>query len=320
MTWLIALKDDPKDAELQRRIDLWCAASPENGQAYDEVNALWDLLGDLRDADGPDLTAQQAPEAGGNEGRMPVAEARRTGAGRLVAGGLALALATCLALVLVPGLLVWLAADHMTGTAELRQIRLEDGTSVTLGADSALDVAFEPDSRRVRLLSGVAFFDVTRDETRPFVVEANGSQTRVLGTSFEVGSSGGETVVAVASGQVRVIPEARDGAAPLDLATGDWSRLSDHGVVQRGRVPATGIATWRKGLLTANEESVAGIAEDIGRYYPGVILVVGPGLARQRVSGVYSAEDPVSALQAVADAHGAVLRQAGPWLLVLSSI
>lgn len=80
MTWLIALKDDPKDAELQRRIDLWCAASPENGQAYDEVNALWDLLGDLRDADGPDLSAQQAPEAGGNEGRMPVAEARRAGA------------------------------------------------------------------------------------------------------------------------------------------------------------------------------------------------------------------------------------------------
>ncbi len=318
MTWLIALKDDPDDTQLQRRIGVWCAEAPANARAYAQALDLWNLLGELPATASPDMESRDEPV----EDTVPAAEvaARRGRTGRVVAGGFALALAACVAIFVLPGFLVWLAADHMTGTAELRTVRLEDGTAVTLGADSALDVAFEPGRRRVRLLSGAAFFDVTRDETRPFVVEADGSETTVLGTSFEVGMAGGETGVAVASGLVRVAPEGGAQGTPLELSPGDWSRFGGGGAVERGRTSPEFVASWRKGLLSANEESVAGIAEEIGRYYPGIVLVVGPDLARQRVSGVYSTEDPVRALRAVADAHGAVLRQAGPWLLILSSI
>lgn len=330
LDWLIALKDDPEDAELARRIDAWCARSQDNAAAYADALGLWDLLGELPAdqrlpvpprplAATPGRTAPTAspgPEVVAAVSAPP----RRRRAGRLLGAGAALAMAACLAVFVLPGLLIWLSADHMTGTAELREVRLQDGSLVTLGAESAVDVAFEPGRRHVRLLSGIAFFDVARDPDRPFVVEAAGVETRVLGTSFEVGMSGGQVGVAVSSGHVEVTPDRGQATPPLDMHPGDWSRLGGTLAPERGRTRPELVATWRQGLLTANDETIAGIAEDIGRYYSGTVLVVGRDLGRQRVSGVYRSEDPVHALEAVAAAHGAVLRRAGPWLLILSSI
>jgi transmembrane sensor len=321
MSWLIALKDDPEDAELARRIDAWCAEAAENARAYADALDLWDLLGEVpANRHLPAPPRPLAPAAAG----VPPAAARtlapRQRAGRILAAGTALAMAACLAIFALPGLWIWLAADHATGTAELRDIRLEDGSLVTLGAETAIDVVFETDRRHVRLLSGIAFFDVTSDPGRPFVVEAAGVETRVKGTSFEVGMAGGTVGVAVSSGHVEVAPDRQENARPLGMRPGDWSRVDGARTVERGRIAPERVATWRQGLLTANDETVAGIAEDIGRYYPGIVLVVGGDLARQRVSGVYRTGDPVHALEAVAAAHGAVLRQAGPWLLILSSI
>jgi transmembrane sensor len=332
MTWLIALQDDPDNRELQHRIEVWRALCEENAHAYAEALGVWEMLGELpADArfagtDRPTNSGHvAAPVGSASQAPPPAARGAppaspRRWMRRGLAGGAVCALAACLAVFLLPAVLVWLSADHITGTAELRQIRLEDGTSVFLGAASALDVAFEPERRRVRLLQGVAFFDVTRNPERPFVVDAGGVETTVLGTGFEVGLAAGGVAVAVGSGQVAVAPQSAEPRSRVDLLPGDWTRIDAAGHVERGTGSPDLVASWRKGLLTVNDETVAGVADDLARYYPGVVMVVGERLARQRVTGVFRTEDPVAALEAVAAAHGATLRQAGPWLVILSSI
>ena len=77
--------------------------------------------------------------------------------------------------------------DNVTDT-------IPDGTIITLHKESTLAYSrnFNEKERRIRL-SGEAFFDVTRDVQRPFIVEAGGAGVKVLGTSFLVSvTSAGE--------------------------------------------------------------------------------------------------------------------------------
>jgi transmembrane sensor len=88
-----------------------------------------------------------------------------------------------------------------------RLIRLSDKSLVLLRPDSELDypLRFGKIERSVRL-SGEAFFEVTSDPSRPFLVKAGNLITKVLGTSFDVVSSktGTESSVLVKTGKVQV--------------------------------------------------------------------------------------------------------------------
>lgn len=81
---------------------------------------------------------------------------------------------------------------------------LPDGTKVFLNHNTTLSYAedFGRDTRTVTL-KGEAYFDVKRDENHPFVIQANGTEVRVLGTSFNVRAYDKKVNVAVTSGKVQ---------------------------------------------------------------------------------------------------------------------
>ncbi len=83
---------------------------------------------------------------------------------------------------------------------------LEDGTQVTLNSYSSLEfpVSFEGKERRVKLI-GEAFFEVKRDESKPFIIEANGTEVKVLGTSFIIDARNEDVRVRVNSGLVEFV-------------------------------------------------------------------------------------------------------------------
>lgn len=81
--------------------------------------------------------------------------------------------------------------DEMTlsvPAGKTAKIVLDDGTIVSLNAGSHLTFPhhFKESGMREVKLYGEAFFEVTHDETRPFIVNADGLKTKVLGTKFNV--------------------------------------------------------------------------------------------------------------------------------------
>ncbi len=80
---------------------------------------------------------------------------------------------------------------------------LSDGTTVMLNKNSAITLAsdYGNRSRHVKL-EGEAYFMVSKDKSRPFVVETKGTKTRVLGTSFNVRSNGHEVITTLVEGSV----------------------------------------------------------------------------------------------------------------------
>ena len=82
---------------------------------------------------------------------------------------------------------------------------LPDGSVVTLNKNSELSYPahFDGDKRNV-ILKGEAFFSVTANKAKPFVIDAGNSSVTVVGTTFNVKSKNDVTEVIVESGIVEV--------------------------------------------------------------------------------------------------------------------
>lgn len=82
---------------------------------------------------------------------------------------------------------------------------LSDGTVVTLNKHATLSFprTFSGNERAVTL-NGEAFFDVAPNKQKPFIIKANESKIKVVGTSFNVNSSAEQTEVIVTTGIVEV--------------------------------------------------------------------------------------------------------------------
>ncbi len=90
-------------------------------------------------------------------------------------------------------------------TNELLEVVLSDGSMITLNVNSKIEYPATFDSIRNISLVGEAFFDIAEDKTKPFIIEAEGIEVRVLGTSFTINSrSDKEQIVSVESGKVQV--------------------------------------------------------------------------------------------------------------------
>lgn len=311
--WLLALEETPDDADLRERFVAWLAAKPENAAAWAGVSDIYDTIGT------PAYAAHRAARQAGSQA-APVTDLDmvRRHRRRVVLSAAALAIAACLAFVALPGLMLWWQADYVTSVAESRSIVLDDGSTVRLAPGSAIEVIAGSD-RAVRLLRGEALFEVTPDKTRRFRVIAEGVETTVLGTVFDVRLLEEGALVAVREGEVRVDLAAANPPVSERLKAGDWARIERSSPVTFGTMPPSEIAAWQKGQIVARDRSIADVVDEVRRSYDGMIFVTDDALAQQRVTGVYNLDDPAAALRAVVGVYGGIVRQVSPWLIVVSA-
>lgn len=92
-----------------------------------------------------------------------------------------------------------------TAEGEKKEVTLADGSVVWLNENSKLSYpdAMDGDERRVQL-TGEAFFDITKNPSKPFIIDTRDAEVKVLGTSFEVRAMDDEikTEVVVKTGKV----------------------------------------------------------------------------------------------------------------------
>jgi transmembrane sensor len=312
--WMILLQDHPRDQALRRRFEAWRSAAATNEAAWNETCRFARVASTLE----PVEAGEWAPFVASRR-RQQATKARPIGAasrGRAwLLPGLSLAVAACLLFVFGPALLLRVQADHVTGTAEQREVGLPDGSRVILAPGSAIGIAFEAGERRVRLLTGEAFFDIRSNPREPFRVTARGVETTVLGTRFDVRLGSDDVTVTVEDGLVKVTGSGDIGER---LGAGQSVRVSSNGAMFRTEEAPQLVAAWRKGQLYAHGLHLRAAVEQLRRHYPGTILIADDRLAQLRVTGAYNLNDPEEALRGMAQAHGASVWRLTPWLLVLS--
>jgi len=322
LEWLVALREEDNDESVLTRFLAWKTASAENAQAWDDAQRLWNVLGAVQPAldapaseDGSHSSAAVARPAFPAHSPRRVWQLRRPVLAAALAGALAV-----ITILVAPTAGLWLRADYQTGTGQSQQVRLEDGSIVTLGADSAVSLSFAQGRRDVRLLAGEAYFEVAHDPSRPFTVDAQGVETTVLGTGFNIRMNSDGVAVSVAHGRVLVdCPPCGNGKAGPPLEAGEWQRVDWKGTIERGTTSTSAVGGWRNGTLMVEDVAVGDVIDALNRYYRGRIIVAAPGLRDKRVTGVYDLADPITALRAVAQSQGANIYTAGSWLAVVSA-
>ena len=188
-------------------------------------------------------------------------------------------------------------AETLSAPAGQRQaFTLADGTRIELNANTSIVVENSRSERRVRLANGEAFFVVSKDKSKPFIVDTPAGSVRVTGTIFNVlTEAASQLEVTVVEGSVQV--RAGDGgqsqpSGPVDLKPG--GRLS----AVKGGVSLSNLTdaelddslAWRQGKIVCNQMPLSE-ALALFAHYHGRSITVTPAAAALRVGGRYSIDD-----------------------------
>ena len=162
-------------------------------------------------------------------------------------------------------------------------VMLADGTKVYVNSDSKLryPIVFDSLERRV-FLEGEAYFEVRRDEKRPFVVEMRGFSVDVLGTSFNVSNYQSDEVngVVLVEGRVRVNKDGRE----YLLKPNEELVIKKDDVCVR-KVNARNAISWKNDKFYFNDETLTMVMNTLTRWYDVDVVFANQSVRDYHFSG-----------------------------------
>lgn len=158
---------------------------------------------------------------------------------------------------------------------------LSDGTKVHLNSMSSLrfPVAFTADKREVEL-QGEAYFEVSKTG-QPFIVNVNGMQVEVLGTTFNISAYPNEEYqTTLVTGSVRVSAEKGESLVlkPSQQAT----IVSGGNSIQVRTVDTSFYTSWVKGKINFKDQRLEDIMKILSRWYDMNVVYENEGLKNIR--------------------------------------
>lgn len=300
--WVARLHGPNRTKEVEGGLRRWLADDPQHPVAFEIMTDTWERSARLR--------------------RRPI---ERVASWEVVGFRLSFSRAAlgivATAVLAVFGTLFYLHSDVIaTGIGELRTLSLQDGTRIFMDSNTRLVVQYEKARREVRLESGQAFFEVTRNPRRPFFVRAGGHLIRDLGTQFDVRSDAQGLAVTLVEGKVTVSPISARPRAPtlsdrssnaaqravpaayatLALSAGERVTFTPAGAPVIDRPPFNVVTAWERSQIVLDNTSLQDAVSEMNRYSRQKIMIDSAALRRIRVSGIFQAGDSQNFAAAVA--------------------
>jgi transmembrane sensor len=296
--WVTDLHGPDRTAALEAGLRHWLAEDPRHRQAFELATEAWQRSGNLP-ANLSDATLPRMRLSG-----MLVAHPIRA---------VSFAGAAILATLLALGFYYLKDPVISTGDAEQRIVDLTDGTQVTLNANSRLLVNYTQQARQITLMQGEALFNVTKHQSRPFVVIMGPRKVIALGTSFEVRreeARGSTFTVTLIEGRVAIEPISSPNALPIEapksitiLEAGQRLRMATKKPDALDTPPIEKVTAWQHGQLIFEDISIRDAAKEFNRYGRRKLSIDANVADTLRVGGVFRIGDPESFARAVATAY-----------------
>lgn len=277
--WLMLHWGGELDADQRQAFARWQAADPEHQRAWQRLQQLQQTLGEV-------------PAESARAVLRDVPDHQRRSALKLlglllVAGGSG---------YLVQGSQPWRAAfaEQRTAIGEIRHLTLSDGTRLDLNSNSAIDLLFTAQERRIRLISGEILLSSGHDLNRPLIVETLAGDIQALGTRFAVRDLDNGSRVDLYEGQLQVRPR-RAQAVHMNAGSSLWFSAD-----QSRAVPPAGVnaSSWTQGRLIAERQPLGQFIAELARYHPGW-LRCDDEVSGLLLTGVFPLNDTESILAAL---------------------
>jgi len=281
--WFVQLSaEDVSDAD-HRALEKWRNADPEHERAWQRTQLLGQQFSTLK------------PNAGMAALDRPASADRRRAVKHL----------TVLLLLGTTGLVAyqkkpWARGDYLTATGERRTITLADGTSLMLNTDTAVDIVYTPQERRISLRHGEIFIDTAKEDGayRPLRVATPDGLLTALGTSFSVRRMDTRSRLAVEEGTVEIRPEATKENILL-VRAGQMASFNHQQILDVSALDDMHMS-WRSGVLLADRMRLGDFIAELSRYRSGVVRC-DPSIAELEISGSFPLADTDRVLQSLVD-------------------
>jgi transmembrane sensor len=273
------------------RVEDWLNADAKHVEAFAYMRSVMDGLDEGQAS--PDLLRFRAQALARAEKSWRRTVNSGTTTRRVLMGSVAAGLAAAVA---VPAYLVMHTRKPQvftTGIGEQHTVVLADGSKVLLDANSQVAVAYTREKRALSLLKGRAHFDVAKDASRPFAVDARGNTVTAVGTQFYIDLRRQAVAVSLFEGRIRVARKAGssgDAETIRDIAPSQEVVLYDNEALsaQYKVVNADEELAWQKNQLFFDEAPLSEVVDRLNDYSQTKIHVEGAA-ANIPVSGMYVA-------------------------------
>ncbi|MBL4678109.1 MAG: FecR domain-containing protein [Mucilaginibacter sp.] len=290
--------------ENEKLVD-WIAADKNNEQTFEDVKRVW--LGHKRSvADSASINALanlHKKMAATEPKQATINKVRRFNHYIRAAAAVVVLAAGWLGytLLLKPaGKAVYLSETTLSG--QKKQIILEDGTKVILGPESSFSYpkVFEA-GRRVVTINGEAYFEVSKNPHRPFIVQTPSLNVQVLGTHFNVNARKDETIntVSLLEGKVKVnLREEKNEEYLLKPGQELSVNRNNHQVFQHAFDPAS-VMGWLNNVLIFRNEDLGAIAPRIEKMYGVKIVFTDQETADTRIYAKFDNQSLVDVMKTI---------------------
>lgn len=170
------------------------------------------------------------------------------------------------------------------------QVILPDGSKLFLNRNSKIEYPerFNRQTRTVKI-EGEAFFDIVKDESMPFTVEAGKAKIIVLGTSFNVNTGNNKVEVFVTSGKVML--SSNEGNQSITLEPGDVGSILDNNTSKKINTDPNYLS-WKTDLLRFEGDSMDKVFSDLKRVHNINIEIENNEISNLRFTSVFDNQSP----------------------------
>lgn len=266
------------------QFEQWLKASPEHAAAYESIAGVW-----------REFDAMPRPAMAVQPARKSIFFPLWRPLGHSVAA-LFIAAILLLPYSKLPSLLL----NNMTlvTASNPKEVTLPDGSQVFLNNQTRMRVAYETTVRQIYLDEGSVYFKVKPNPYRPFIIQADGREIKVVGTQFEVSNQQHQVAVQVSQGVVSFKTGEQQKNQYLLAGDGAVSSAANSKIIL-SKINIQDVASWRFGELLFTDKPLAEILTQLKAYSTLEVELSPPSLAQQKISGRIDLRQPERFFQAL---------------------
>lgn len=296
------LQGEASPAE-QRIADEWIAQNPENKKLFESYKALLLLTRPRKHHFDTDKAWEKLNARIHDASQKPGRGREKSNKRRIVmmsaaaVSGIAAMLLIALALFQlnkpVAEMKQFVAANQGIETLEL-----PDGTNVVLnlGAQVNYPERFTSETREITIF-GEAFFEVSHNAEKPFIIHAGGLDVKVVGTSFNVEANpdADHVKVTVNTGKVLVYRTGEAADETIEgnhlLTAGEMATFSkENGYILKGVNDNPNFLSWKTGILIFRESRLADVLKTLENRYKTKFIAPEQEVLNQRLTARFENE------------------------------
>lgn len=282
------------DAQAQQQLDAWLQSDPEHQALFEKTVLLWHQSKEVNSR----LSAEQSLQ----HLKHKVREQKPTTP--LMQPVWQRVLGIAASVIVLVGLGYWFYNQQqhvpmITSVVIQDSLRLEDGSMIYSDGSAMIDYPehFATSSRELNQQQGMAFFEVTKNPERPFIIHHSIASIKVVGTSFRTRMNADSAEVIVTTGKVMVYNESNQIALlPGEKVVFYKNKKEGH----KSTNEDTNYLYWRNGILEYDNKTLKEVFQDIEQKFDCEIHLP-EALAAYKVNGRYFASNVSQLLQTLCE-------------------